>query len=578
MKKIFIKGVVLSVAGMLLLGGCSLKSDEAAVHELRAGQEEAVERRTSEQEISEREISEQEISGWKISEQEISEQESFEQEISEQEISEQETSEQESAEQESSGLAENGIPTIKIIQETREWYSDDGAELLYETKASRVEVISEGFDALRTTLAGQWRGLDDSIPEYLDLAKEIYASGDWDYPTWGNTKFAKICRLDNHVVSLNDYFGDYLGGSHGTHGSIGRTYDVRSGKELQLEDILTDSQGFYDKAVEYIIARLGEEVYKKNLYQNYAETVRTDTFGETSASWYLDSKGIVITYQLYQIAPYVAGTPSVTLPYDEFAAYIKEDYRMSCDSFVTDIEENEDISGLIGETGEVMLVVHYNGRENPVDDVSVVSGNASETVGIFDRVMWKPYVIKRADGRSFLIFSCDYATDVYDDYVTYVYEVTGGAVRFCDKMDGVRVVGDTCAGTDRIGLSVEPLEDYENRTVYQLTEDGKLVQDVSEPESTQQTSGQTTKEQKFAKMADDKVPTIKITRDRKKWYSDDGKVLLLTAEAGRVEVVSEGFAALRAALAGQWKGLGDYGQEELEWARERYGMTERGNF
>lgn len=43
-------------------------------------------------------------------------------------------------------------------------------------------------------------------------------------------------------------------------------------------------------------------------------------------------------------------------------------------------------------------------------------------------------------------------------------------------------------------------------------------------------------------------------------------------------MVSEGFAALRAALAGQWKGLGDYGQEELEWARERYGMTERGNF
>ena len=52
MKKIFIKGVVLSVAGMLLLGGCSLKSDEAAVHELRSGQEEAVERRTTHKERS----------------------------------------------------------------------------------------------------------------------------------------------------------------------------------------------------------------------------------------------------------------------------------------------------------------------------------------------------------------------------------------------------------------------------------------------------------------------------------------------------------------------------------------------
>lgn len=476
MKKIFIKGVILSAAGMLLLGGCSLKSDEAAVHESLAGQE-AVERRTSEQEISE----------WGISE-------------------------QESAEQESSGLAENGVPSIKIIRETREWYSDDGAELLYETWASRVEVISEGFDALEASLARQWRGLDDSVPEELEWAKEIYASGDWDYPTWGKTEFVEICRLDNHVVSLCDRFGEYGGGSHGTHGSIGRTYDVRSGKELQLGDILTDSEGFYDKAAEYIIACLGEENYKNDLFWDYAETVRTDTFGETPASWYLDSKGIVIDYQLYQIGPYVVGMPSVTLPYDEFAAYIKEDYRIPCDSLVAGIQENEDISGLIGETGEVMLVVHWNGREYPVYDVSVVSGNASETVGIFDRVLWKPYVIKRADGRSFLIFSCDYASE---DFVTYVYEVTGGAVRFCDKLDGVRVVGDTCAGTDRIGLSVNllPMGDYEGVTVYRLTEDGKLVQDTSEPESMRQASGQMTKEQEFDQMTDDKVPTLKIIRD-----------------------------------------------------------------
>lgn len=202
----------------------------------------------------------------------------------------------------------------------------------------------------------------------------------------------------------------------------------------------------------------------------------------------------------------------MTLPYDEFAAYIKEDCRIPCDSLVAGIQENEDISGLIGETGEVMLVVHWNGREYPVYDVSVVSGNASETVGIFDRVLWKPYVIKRADGRSFLIFSCDYASE---DFVTYVYEVTGGAVRFCDKLDGVRVVGDTCAGTDRIGLSVNllPMGDYEGVTVYRLTEDGKLVQDTSEPESMRQASGQMTKEQEFDQMTDDKVPTLKIIRD-----------------------------------------------------------------
>lgn len=442
MKTIFGKGIVLTVAGMLLLGGCSLGRESAVIQESCVEQESVV-------------------------------QGAFEQGTFEQESMEQ-SAEQTIAEQgfrERPESAENGVPTIKIIQETREWYSDDGAKRLYNTSASRVEVISEGFDALRTALAGQWRGLDDSVPEDVEFTKEIYASGDWNYPTWGNTEFADICRLDNHVVSLNDYFGDYLGGSHGRHGSIGRTYDVRSGKELQLEDILTDSQSFYDKAVEYIIARLGEGIYKNDLYQNYAETVRTDTFGETPASWYLDSKGIVITYQLYQIAPYVAGTPSVTLPYDEFAAYIKEDYQIPCDSLVAGFQENEDISGLIGEASAVMLAVDWNGDFYVV---SVVSGNASETVGTFKSFLWRPYVIKRADGRSFLIFSCDYTSDVF---VTYVYEVTDGAVRFCDKLDGVQV-SDTCAGTDRIGLSVnlDVLGTYEGEMAYQLTENGKLMQ------------------------------------------------------------------------------------------------------
>lgn len=471
MKKIFFKFTVLTVAGMLLLVGCSLGREEQPIQESRA------EQASARQDISEQGTSEPGTFERGTFEMGTSEQETFEPETSVQESVERESSGQVTMKQDTSEKLEtagDGVPTIKITPERKEWYSDDGEELLYYEEAGRVEVIGEGFDALGAALAGQWKGLGDAVPGDLEWIKEYYEDPDHYYTGFSATEFPDICRLDNHVISLNDYFGDYLGGSHGTHGSIGRTYDVRSGKELQLEDILTDSQGFYHKAAEYIIARLGEGIYKNDLYQNYAETVRTDTFGEMPASWYLDSEGIVITYQLYQIAPYVAGTPSVTLQYDEFAAYIKEDYRIPCDSLVADIEENEDISGLIGETGEVMLVVQYNGYGYPVD-VSVVSGNASEAVGSFKSTVWWPYVIKRTDGRSFLIFSCDYALE---DFVTYVYEVTGGAVRFCDKLDSVRRGDNICIGTDRIGLfmHLDVLGTYEGAMVYQMTDDGKLVQ------------------------------------------------------------------------------------------------------
>ncbi|MDE6620369.1 MAG: hypothetical protein K2K74_07770, partial [Lachnospiraceae bacterium] len=60
---------------------------------------------------------------------------------------------------------------------------------------------------------------------------------------------------------------------------------------------------------------------------------------------------------------------------------------------------------------------------------------------------------------------------------TYVYEITGGNVRECDKLDGAEW-NSACVGTNRIGLSMhlDVLGTYEGEMVYQLNDDGKLIQ------------------------------------------------------------------------------------------------------
>lgn len=453
MKKVLIKGTALTMSGMLLLGGCSAGHDKEVI------QESHVEQESSRQSASEQGASEQE------SEQELSQGvSSVQQESSEQLDSDMNTDE-----------IDGGVPTIKITQDRKEWYTEDGEVLLLEAVASKVEVLSEGFDALKAALAGQWKGLDGYDNEELEWAKDHYASmskeEDSYFPSYSVIENVAIYRMDSHVVSLCENFYEYTGGAHGMNGISGSTFDVESGEKLQLNDILTDPQGFYDKALEYIIAQV-EENYGEALFQDYEETIRTDTFGETPASWYLDNTGIVIDYALYQIAPYAAGMPSVTLPYDEFAEYIKEDYRMSGGSFIANVNVNEDFSELVGETGAVMLTVEYPDEFSDAE-VTVVSGEQHEAVGTFARVA-DSYVIRRADGRSFLIFDCDYASD---DFVTYVYEVTGGAVRACDKLEGAAWSG-ACVGTDRIGLSMhlDVLGTYGGEMIYQLTDDGKLVQ------------------------------------------------------------------------------------------------------
>ncbi len=365
--------------------------------------------------------------------------------------------------------------------EKKEWYTDDGETLLLSVDADRVEVVGDGYDALNDALSAQWGGLTDDYGELLQMAKEHYDSEEEKnyFINYYNSESVLAYRIDNRVASFCSIHGGYEGGVHDYYVFEGFTFDVNSGRKMQLEDILSDAEGFYDKAVSYITQKL-EEDYADGLFPEYQDVVENDTFGETPMCWYLDNTGIVIEYNLYTVAPYVTGAPSVTLPYDMFSEYIKEEYISPCSSVIARVMENTDASRLIGADGEVKIASVYD-EEYGTTEVTVVSGDSSETVGTFSQFMMG-YVVKRSDGRSFLVFYCDYASD---DYVTYVYEVTDGKVQACDKLDGASFggaylggAGKFYLGTDKLGLfmHLDVFGSYAGSMAYNLTEDGKLVQ------------------------------------------------------------------------------------------------------
>ncbi len=406
-------------------------------------------------------------------------------EKSENKDAENEIAKEDEPEKEPQGSEENdadvNCPTIGSVSEKKEWYADDGKTLLLSVDADRVAVVGDGYDALNDALLAQWGGLTNDYDELLQMAKEHYDSEEEKkyFINYYNSESVLAYRIDNRVASFCSIHDMYEGGAHGFYDFEGATFDVSSGRKLQLEDILSDAEGFYDKAVSYITQKL-EEDYADGLFPEYQDVVENDTFGETPMCWYLDNTGIVIEYNLYTVAPYVTGAPSVTLPYDMFSEYIKEEYISPCSSVVARVMENTDASRLIGADGEVKIASVYD-EEYGTTEVTVVSGDTSETVGTFSQFMMG-YVIKRSDGRSFLVFYCDYASD---DYVTYVYEVTGGKVQACDKLDGVSFggaylggAGKFYLGTDKLGLfmHLDVFGSYAGSMEYSLTEDGKLVQ------------------------------------------------------------------------------------------------------
>lgn len=135
------------------------------------------------------------------------------------------------------------------------------------------------------------------------------------------------------------------------------------------------------------------------------------------------------------------------------------------------VEENRDVSDLLGEAQTVAV-------ETSVDqwdflNVRVVSGSSSVELGTFGRLV-DAYAIRRADGRSFLIVTCDYMSD---DYITFVCEVTGGTVRKCCEVSSAYPAG-AITTTNRLEMVVmlDVLGTYAARMEYILDEEGCLVQ------------------------------------------------------------------------------------------------------
>lgn len=207
------------------------------------------------------------------------------------------------------------------------------------------------------------------------------------------------------------------------------------------------------------------------LFADYKDYV-AGTFGEDrEVNWYFNAAGIAISYSPYEIGPYAAGTIEVTLPYSEFSQYIKEEYWAPHSSVVAKVPLNNNISGLIGESGTLKLEAVKN--EYELYEVTVVSENASEEIGSFG-YFGDAYVIRREDGRSFLLTSSDYMSD---DFVMNVYEVTNGGLQKCDELSGAQF-GSSGMGTDKVSCTVRlnVLGSYWGEMVYQLDSNGQLSQ------------------------------------------------------------------------------------------------------
>ncbi len=133
-----------------------------------------------------------------------------------------------------------------------------------------------------------------------------------------------ITHADNEIISVG--FGTYFytGGAHPNSYSYALNFDLENGRKLKLADLFKPNSNYLKVLSDYCI---------KNLKQQLAENADNDWIekgagatAENYKSWNLTTKGITITFDSYQVAPYAAGPQEVIVPFEHIESILREDF------------------------------------------------------------------------------------------------------------------------------------------------------------------------------------------------------------------------------------------------------------
>jgi hypothetical protein len=132
------------------------------------------------------------------------------------------------------------------------------------------------------------------------------------------TDYTVTYNTDNILSLYFDQY-EYTGGAHGMTYRISDNWDLYSGSRISLEDLFPNMTDYEEYIMNTIIQQIDADMASGNqmYFEDYEQLVR-ESFD--SNHFYLAEEGVVLYFDLYDIAPYAAGMPTFIIPYGENGA------------------------------------------------------------------------------------------------------------------------------------------------------------------------------------------------------------------------------------------------------------------
>lgn len=252
-----------------------------------------------------------------------------------------------------------------------------------------------------------------------------------------------ITRSDKNVLSYTSDFYSFTGGAHGIYGKYGTTYDVKTGKKLELTDVVDAKEADLIPVLKEKILSTGDPDDFDDLDENLANYSMT---GQNGFNWFLDFDGIHFYFGPYEIAAYAVGDTDVVIGYDELPGKVNDEY-------VPEIKSGYIVSSNIPMyatpyDSDTDTSLHFvcNTDEDAYNDsgyidctsLTLKQGDKSATAEDeyfsfnFNDDLNRQYRVVTNDGKEY-IYVCALTFDDYTDII--VFDVTGGDIKLAGVYD-----------------------------------------------------------------------------------------------------------------------------------------------
>lgn len=165
------------------------------------------------------------------------------------------------------------------------------------------------FEELKTTMEADYSSLLEEFPDYSN--------------PWTLEVNSDILYQDSLFISVASTIYSYMGGAHPNSGQLYRSYDLRTGESIQLNDILIDDyESGLNEAAE-IEFRMTKEIPPNESLKEKGYWFEEGKFS-LNENFAIINKSLIFYFNPYEIAPYSLGPTELELKLTDFVKLIKE--------------------------------------------------------------------------------------------------------------------------------------------------------------------------------------------------------------------------------------------------------------